>query len=76
MAEYFNEVGCGFAEIALLKFSYKRGSDDTDPDIISELVCAIELIPHIIALLQETYNVHTNMVKEAQQQNNKNKGLS
>jgi len=76
MAEYFNELGCGITEIAFMRFMHKRGSDDNDPDIISELVCPIQLIPHMIDLLQQTYNVHIAITKETQRQNNSNKSLS
>lgn len=76
MAEYFNQVGCSITEIAMLKFIHMRSNATDDVDIVSELVFPTELIPHMIALLQDTYNTHNELVAKAQQTNNTNKELS
>lgn len=75
MAEYFNQVSCSITEVCLLKFMHMTSNGD-EVDVVSELVCPTELIPHMIALLQDTYNTHTEMMVKAQQTNNTNKGLS
>lgn len=75
MAEYFNQVSCGLTEVCLLKFMHMT-SNGGEVDVVSELVCPTELIPHMIALLQSTYDTHTDMIAKAQQLNNTNKGLS
>ncbi len=70
---YFNQTGLGIAEVAMFKFYHQMNGES---DVIAEMVCPVEHIPHIITLLQETYSKHMEMIAAAKRINETNKALS